>query len=112
MKTVAADTFGIERSGNGVVVRHQIVAAVKRRVETRNLREVRRTGREGPDRRQIVRLMQRRERYIAVEPRQYVRIDDNRLIKLRPAVNDPMPDGGRIDLEIIAQPRSAQPQPR
>ena len=54
------------------MVRERAVAAMERGVEAGDLRQSRPIAQQRPDRRQIVRLMQRRQRHVALEPRQHL----------------------------------------
>src|SRR5208282_3802801 len=59
-------------------------------VEASNLRQLRGAFQEGPDRRQVVRLVQRCERNVFRQRREHRRVDANRSAVLEPAVNDAM----------------------
>ena len=76
------------------MVREGAVATMERRVETGDLRQLRTSSEKQSDRRQIVRLMQRRQRDVALQARQNLRVDQHRLAVFRAAVNDAMADGG------------------
>ena len=67
VKSIAAHALGVERFRNREMVNDRAVAAVKRGVEAGDLRQVRETRLDRPDRRKIVRLMQRRQRDITFE---------------------------------------------
>ena len=67
VKAVAADALGVEMLGDRVVVGDGGVLAMEGRIEARDLGQPRPVRHHRPDRRQIVRLVQRRERDIAFE---------------------------------------------
>ena len=58
VKSVAPDPLLMQPAGYGVVIRDLVVVAVKGRVEAGDLRQSRKFGEQGSDRRQIVGLMQ------------------------------------------------------
>ena len=60
MKAVAPHALVVQAGRYGVVVRNRVVAAVKGRVETSDLRQVRAVLKKGPDGSKIVWLVQRR----------------------------------------------------
>src|SRR5579872_1063580 len=70
VETVASDAFGVELLWYGVMVRQGAVAAMKGRVETCKLRDFRKARQNRSDRRQIIRLVKRRQRHIALQTRQ------------------------------------------
>ena len=61
MKAIASNTFRIEIQRNRIMVGERIVTAMERGIETSDLREVRVSHQQRPDRRQIIGLMQRRK---------------------------------------------------
>ena len=98
VKSIASHTLGIQRQWNREMIGQCAVAAMKRRIETGDLRKVREAGQDRSDRRQIVGLVKRRQRNVAFQSRQHVLIDPNRPVVVRAAVYDAMPDRNRIDL--------------
>ena len=62
MKAVAPDALVVELMRDGVVVGDRVMVAMKRGVEAGDLRQCRKIGEQRADRRQIVRLVQRRQR--------------------------------------------------
>ena len=80
------------------------LAAVKRRVEAGDLRQRWRTLHQRPDRREIVRLVQRRKRNELLERADHGRVDADRLAVFEPAMNHAVADGDEPMLaEIRAQ---------
>ena len=57
------------------------------------------------DRRQIVRLVQRRQRHQLLEPVQHRVVDQDRRGEVRPAMDDPVADRARRAAELAEQPR-------
>ena len=110
MKAIAADALGIEMLGDGVMIGDGAVLAMERRVEARDLRQPRPVDHDRPDGRQIVRLMQRRERDVALEAVQHVFRHKNGLIEFRAAMHDAMADRDRMDVKLVAQPRARRVQ--
>ncbi len=104
VEAVAPDAFGIETLRDRVMIGQRAMAAMKGGVEAGDLRQIRETGQDRTDRRQIVRLMKRRQRNVAFQSRQYVLIDPDRPVVVRAAMHDAMPDRNRIDLQLSAQP--------
>ena len=104
METVSPDAFGMQRQGNREMIGQRAVAAMKRGIETGDLRQVRETGQDRPDRREIVRLVKRRQRNVAFQSRQHVLIDPHRPVVVRAAMHDAMSDRDRIDLQLFPQP--------
>ncbi len=104
VEAVAPDAFGMELVRDRVVIGERIVIAMKRGIEAGDLRQRREILRQGFDRREIMRLMQRRQRYVALQPRHDGMIDQHRPGMIRPAMHDAMADGHRVDLQLVAQP--------
>ena len=112
MKAVAAHALRIEALRDGVVIRDRAVAAMERGVEAGNLRQMRKTRENGADRREIVRLVQRRERDIALKIGEHLVVDQNRTVVIGAAMHDAVTDRDRIDLSArraARRPRSAAP---
>ena len=95
MESVAPDALGMKLMRNCVVVRDRVVVAVKRGIEAGDLRKRRKVGQQRADRRQIMRLMQRRQRDEPLQPRHDAMIDQHRPVIVRTAMNDAMTDGHR-----------------
>ena len=95
VKSVAPDPFIVQPTGYGVVVRDLVMVAVKGRIEAGDLRQCGKIGKQGADRRQIMRLMQRRQRREALQTRDYAMVDQHGPIIIRTAMHDPMADGKR-----------------
>ena len=95
VKSVTPDSLVVQLAGYGVVVRDLVVVAVKRRVEAGDLRQSRKIGKQRPDRRQIVGLMQRRKRREPLQTRDHAMVDQHGAIIVGTAMDDPMADGER-----------------
>ena len=106
MKAVAAHAFRVEVLRDRVVIRQRMMRAVEGGVEAGDLRKVGRACAERMDRREVVGLMQRRQRRVALEVREHLVVDHDRLVVSRSAMNDPMADGDRLELLRRAQPGS------
>ena len=104
MKAVAAHSLRIELLGDGVVVRKSAMATMERRVEAGDLRQVRTSSEKQSDRRQIVRLVQRRQRDVALQARQNISVNHGRLAVFRAAMNDAMADGSEANRLRLPQP--------
>ena len=104
MEAVTPDTFGVELVRDRIVVGERIMSAVKGSVEAGDLRKCWKIGQQRPDRRQVMRLMQRRQRDEAFQPRHDGMIDQHRPVVIRPAMNDAMADRNRGDAKLIPQP--------
>ena len=98
VEAVAAHAFVVEMLRDRVVVRQRIVAAVEGGVEAGDLRQVGGARENGADRREIVRLVQRRQRHIAFELGQHLVVDQDRPVVVRAAMHDAMPDRDRLEL--------------
>ena len=112
VKPVAPHAFGVEALRDRVVVCQCIMGAMECRIEARDLRRPGHALQKRADRREVVGLMQRRERRIAFEPRKNLFVDQDRLIVLRSAMDHAVADGGRFKLLRFAQPRTSRLQRR
>ena len=110
VKAVAPDALGVEAMRDGVMVRERVMVAMKRGVEAGDLRQRRKILQQRADRRQIVGLMQRRQRGEALEARHDGGVDQDRTGVVRPAMDDPMPDGQRVDTKLVSQPGACHHQ--
>ena len=106
MKAVAADALGMEMRRDGVIIGDGRMFPMERGVEAGDLRQPRPVDHDRPDGRQIMRLMQRRERDVALEAVQHVLRHKNGLIEFRAAMHDAMAHRDRMNVEFIAQPRA------
>ena len=104
VEAVAPDAFGMELVRDRVMVGERIVVAMEGGIEAGDLRQCREIAQQRPDRRQVVRLMQRRQRDVALQPRHDRMIDQHRASMIRPAMDDAMADGDGVDVEFVAQP--------
>jgi hypothetical protein len=108
VKTVAAHALVIKAFWDGIMVRDRAVPAMERGVEAGNLPQMRKTRENGTDRGEVVRLVQRRERSIALLTGEHLGIHQNRTVVIGTAVHDAVTDGHRLDLSLVAQPGSRQ----
>ena len=104
VKTITAYAFLIKTLRKRVVIRQGAMAAMKRRVEACNLRQLRTAGEKCADRGEIVRLVQRRQRNVTFELRDDGRGDPYRKAIFGASVNHAVPDGHKIDLLSLPQP--------
>ena len=74
---------------------------MKRGVEARHLRQRRLALEQGSDRRQVVRLVQRRERLEGAQRVERLRVDAQRPVVGRPAVHHPMADADQAVACIV-----------
>ena len=104
MKAIATHAILMELARDRVKIGKIIMMAVKCGVEAGDLRKRREAGKNRTDRRQIVRLMQRRECRIVLKPSNDAVIDQRRLILIRPAMDHPVPDRQWCDPLFVPQP--------
>jgi hypothetical protein len=69
VKAVAAYAFDVQALWNRIMVGDRAVAAMKGGVEAGDLRQAWKTGEQRANRREVVRLVKRRQRYIALRDR-------------------------------------------
>ena len=112
MKPIAAHALGIGVLRDRVVISNGAAPVMKGRIETRNLRQLRKALRDRTDRRQVVGLMQRRQADILLQVREYAGIDQHGTRVFRSAVHDPVTDSHRLHLELLAQPGAGRLQSR
>jgi hypothetical protein len=112
VEAVTPHTFGVEGFRYRVVVGQRAVVAVKRGVEARDLRHIREACQRRADRRQIVGLVQWRQRDEAFQLRYHLLVDPYRPVVIRAAMHDAVPDGNRVDPLIVPQPCSRRGQRR
>ena len=106
MKAVAAHALGVEAVGDCVTIGHCTVAAMERGIETGDLRKIGKAAKKRANWRQIVRLVQRRERHEALQVRENFGVDSDRPVVVWAAVDDAMTDRSRYELLRFAQPRA------
>jgi hypothetical protein len=87
-----------------------VVVAVKRRVEAGYLRQSGKIDEQRADRRQVVRLMQRRKRREPFQTRDHTMVDQCGTIVIGTAMDDPMADGERTQLNFVPQPGTCDHQ--
>ena len=73
VKAVTSHAFLVEVLRDGIVICEGAMAAMKRRIEAGNLRQLGSAREKRADRREIVGLMQRRERNVAFKSRNNIR---------------------------------------
>ena len=91
------------------MVGHGAMTTVECRIETGDLRQIRKSFQQRADRRQVVGLVQGSQWLVAFQARQDRTIDQGWTIVFRPAVNDAVTDGNRTDLLRIPQPCARRP---
>ncbi|MGY4315615.1 hypothetical protein ACVWW1_004942 [Bradyrhizobium sp. JR3.5] len=104
MKAVPPHAIGVELTRNRVMIGDRAVRAVKRSVETGDLRQCRKAGEDRADRRQIVRLMQRCEADEPVQAGDHPVVNQDRPVEVRTAVHHAMPDSYRVNAKLVSQP--------
>ena len=112
MKAVAADPFGVEAFRDRVMIGDGTVAAVEGGIEAGDLRQVRKAGEKDADRRQVVGLVQRRQRHVTFEIGEHVAIDPDRPVILRAAMYDTVTDCRGHKFLRLAQPSAGAEQCR
>ena len=101
VKAVAAHAFGVELLRDRVVIGQIAHGRDERRCRSRRPAAAREIGQQRPDRRQIVRLMQRRERNEALQVASSTPcVDQDRPVVVRAAMHDAMPDRDRADAAV------------
>lgn len=104
MEAVAADTFGVKVFRYREVIGDRAMRAMKRGIEAGDLRQIRPARKHRTYRRQIVGLVQRRERNVTLEMREHLRVDQDRSIVFGTAVNNAVADRDEIEGLRLAQP--------
>ena len=94
MKPVAADALGFFNAGDRVAGGDLGVGGVKRRVKTGKLRQVGRGGSHRVNRRETVRIVERRKRCAVGDFTTDFRGDAHRLGQFAPAVHNPVAHSG------------------
>src|SRR5258707_5698771 len=89
---------------NCIVVSDRVMRAVKRGVETRQLRKSWKIGQKRPDRGQVMRLMKRGQRNEPLQPGYDAMVDQHWPVIVRTAMNDAMTDSHRADAKLVPQP--------
>ena|ERR1700686_3166771 len=93
MKSVTPDPLIVKLARNGVVVSDLVVVAMKGGVEAGDLRQSREIGEQRTNRRQVVGLMQRRERGKPLQTCDHTMVDHHGTIVIGTTMDDPMADG-------------------
>jgi len=92
MEAIANHTAVGDRSRQRERLRDRRLCPVERRIEARDLRQVGHPREQRLDRREIVRLVQRRERHVLLQCRDATRVDAHRFHVLAAAMHDAVPD--------------------
>ena len=106
MKSIPAHALGVGTLRDRVVIGKRTVAAMKGCIETGDLRKAREACQHRADRREVVWLVKRRQRCIALKIGEDCRVDQHWLVIFRAAMHDPMPDCDRLNFLSLTQPRS------
>ena len=110
MEAVAAHALRVQVLRNGIMISNRAVASVEGCIEAGNLRQIGKKRENGADGREIVRLMQRRKRHIALEAGEHLCIYENRLVVLRAAMHDPVTDRAWRHALLFTQPCTGRVQ--
>src|SRR5690242_4989261 len=93
VESVTPDALLIEFVGKRITVGKLGMAAMKGRVETSDLRELRLSLQQHADWREVIWLVQWRERREVVQPLDQSLVDQHRSAVIGPAMHDAMADG-------------------
>ena len=104
MKAVAADALIVKALRQGEVIRQGVMTAMKSGVETCDLRQFGPGSEQQSDRREVVGLVQRRQRDVALQARDNLLVDDDRLVEIGAAMNDAVADRDEGGLLRLAEP--------
>ena len=104
VESVTPHPLGVEALRDSEMIGHGPAATMERGIETGDLRQFREARQNRADRREIVGLMQRRQRNIALKLGQHGAVDEDRLVVIRAAMNDAMTDREKIELLRFTQP--------
>ena len=104
VEAVAANALRVETFRQGEVIGNRAMTAVESRIEAGDLRQLRKARAERLHGGEIVRLMQRRQRDVALELGEDGCVDQDRLVVFRSAVHDAVPDSGGLEASV---PRGA-----
>ena len=96
VEAVALHAGVVQLAGQGEHLRELRLGAMERRVEASHLRQLGPALEQEPDRRQVVGLVQRRERNELRQVFQHRAVDAHRLGVLEPAVNDAVADAREL----------------
>ncbi len=98
MKAIAADASCREFARQRKFARQRRLASVKSRIEAGDLRHIRCHSGNGPDRGDVMRLVQRRKRDQLLKTGHHLRIDHDRVGIRRSAMHDAVADAGKFRL--------------
>ena len=106
VKSISSHAGVVQLLGKCESLRNLGIRAVERRIEAGDLRQLRRALEQPTDWREVVRLMQRRERNQLFKRRHRASINDHGLRVVQPAMHDPMADADEWhSCELGAQKR-------
>ena len=92
---------------HGIMVRQRTMSAMKRSVEAGDLGQSRAVDEKRADGRQVVRLVQWRERDVSLQTAQHFLVDKNGAAVVWAAMDNAMAHRDEIDAKFIAQPGAA-----
>ena len=104
VEAVAANALRVETFRQGEMVGNCAMTAVESRIEAGDLRQLRKARAERLHGGEIVRLMKRRQRDVALEFVEDGRVDEDRPVIFRSAVHDAVPDSRGLKLLFLTQP--------
>ena len=104
VEAVAAHALVVERARQGVAVAMRGMPAMEGGIETGDLRQGRVDLHREADRREIVRLVQRRELLVGGQPVEHGRVDQHRARVVGAAVHDAVADGTKLEAVEGPQP--------
>src|SRR6266480_5632113 len=90
VEAVAPDALSMELVRDRIMVRKRIVIAMKGSIETGHLRQSREVVQERPDRREVMWLVQWRQRDVSLQPPHHPMINQHWACMVRPAMDDAM----------------------
>src|SRR5579863_4111136 len=104
MKSIPPHARRVKMLRNRIAIGIRTVPAMKRSIETGNLREVRRAREKRADRCKIIRLVKGRKRNVTFKMIENAGVDQNRPVVCRTAVHDPMAYSDRLKVLGITEP--------
>ena len=97
VKAVAPHALAVEVFRNREMIGDRAVTAMECRIEARDLRQLREARPDAADRREVVGLMQRRQRTQGLQFLEDLVVDQDRPVMVRSSVDHPMTDRHRRD---------------
>lgn len=104
MESITPHAFSMKPMWDRIAIRHHVMRAVKRGVETGYLRKGRKVGQKRADRCQVMRLMKWGQRDEPLQLGHDAVVDQHRPIIARTAMDDAMADSNRADAKLVPQP--------